>query len=232
MASSKIPSPPSSQFMSLTVSAAGRESHSKLRSCAPYRAGARPLGRDFLPPWRSASFRCSGNGVRATPDLALRLVAGAAAAALIAGFAWRLRALSAGGAAAAVFTGTVAVAAGWSWGIILLCYFAASILISRIGERRKTRLLAGIVAKGGGRDQRQVLANGLVFIIASLGYIAWSSALATICGTATEREYHSCGARTMHHSGARWMDNDMVNLCATTVGAATALVLISLRGLS
>ena len=39
------------------------------------------------------------------------------------------------------------------------------------------------------------------------------------CGTDTERRVHSCGARTVHVRGLRWLDNDAVNALSTVAGA-------------
>ena len=64
--------------------------------------------------------------------------------------------------------GTLAVAAGWSWGALLIAFFVASTLLSRVGAGRKERRVGGIVAKGGERDAAQVLANGGVFAAAAL----------------------------------------------------------------
>lgn len=79
--------------------------------------------------------------------------------------------LSAGGAAAAVVLGTVAVAAGWSWGLVLIAYFASSVLLSRFRFTDKERLLRGRIEKGGPRDAVQVIANGGVFGAMALGYV-------------------------------------------------------------
>lgn len=48
------------------------------------------------------------------------------------------------------------------------------------------------------------------------------------CETQTEKEVHSCGLRTTHHRGWRWLNNDMVNLLSSLSGA---LVAIALRGM-
>jgi uncharacterized protein (TIGR00297 family) len=45
------------------------------------------------------------------------------------------------------------------------------------------------------------------------------------CGLATEQAMHDCGAPTRHAGGLAVLDNDAVNLVATVVGAATALLL-------
>jgi uncharacterized protein (TIGR00297 family) len=71
-------------------------------------------------------------------------------------------------AAMAVVVGTVCVAAGWSWGALLVAFFVASSTLSRLGARRKDERTGSIVAKGGARDARQVLANGGLFALAAL----------------------------------------------------------------
>lgn len=68
--------------------------------------------------------------------------------------------------------GTVAVAAGWSWGILLVAFFLSSTGLSRIGARRKAEILDAIVAKNRSRDVLQVLANGGLFTAAGLASIA------------------------------------------------------------
>jgi uncharacterized protein (TIGR00297 family) len=45
------------------------------------------------------------------------------------------------------------------------------------------------------------------------------------CDRATERRVHDCGSLTTHAGGLIWLDNDLVNLCATIVGAAVAATL-------
>ena len=100
-----------------------------------------------------------------------RACAGFAIAVLIALFARRTRSLAPSGAAAAVIVGTIAVAAGWHWGLVLILYFASSNALSRLGRAEKERRTASIVAKGGERDAAQVLANGLVFAIAAMGML-------------------------------------------------------------
>lgn len=46
-----------------------------------------------------------------------------------------------------------------------------------------------------------------------------------VCALATERRVHDCGAPTRRVGGVPVLDNDVVNLMATVVGAATALLL-------
>jgi uncharacterized protein (TIGR00297 family) len=47
------------------------------------------------------------------------------------------------------------------------------------------------------------------------------------CRTWTERRVHTCGYRTRHARGLRWMTNDSVNFLATVAGASLALVAAS-----
>lgn len=85
----------------------------------------------------------------------------------------RARALSTGGAVAAAFTGTVAMGAGWSWGVVVIAYFVSATLISRFRASEKKARLADRLEKEGPRDAVQVLANGGVFVAAALGH--WMS---------------------------------------------------------
>jgi uncharacterized protein (TIGR00297 family) len=90
--------------------------------------------------------------------------------------AWRAGSLSRSGTAAAIAVGTVCIAAGWAWGILLIAFFVASSALSRAGEGTKTLRTEAVVAKGGARDAWQVLANGGVFALAAaLSIVApWS----------------------------------------------------------
>jgi uncharacterized protein (TIGR00297 family) len=97
-----------------------------------------------------------------------RAAAGALVAAAIAAAAWRAGSLSRSGAAAAFFVGTLAIAAGWAWGALLMAYFVSSSLLSRAGAALKAQRSGKIVEKGGARDAAQVLANGAVFALAAI----------------------------------------------------------------
>ncbi|HVB32552.1 MAG TPA: DUF92 domain-containing protein [Gemmatimonadaceae bacterium] len=119
-----------------------------------------------------------------------RLLSGLAVAALIAGAARRTRALSPSGAVAAVVVGTAAVAAGWDWGALLVAFFLASTLLSRVRRSQKASAAAAIVAKGDERDAVQVLANGALFALAAVAAIAapggpWRAAGAGALAAAT-----------------------------------------------
>ena len=101
-----------------------------------------------------------------------RAVFGLVLAAAVSMIARRTRSLSTSGAIAATGVGCIAVAAGWTWGALLLVYFVLSTLVSRVGRAEKERRTATIVEKGGERDAIQVLANGGVFAAAGLGMLA------------------------------------------------------------
>ena len=96
-----------------------------------------------------------------------RALVGATIALFIVLLARRARALSRSGAVAAFLLGTLAIAAGWHWGALLVLYFASSTALSRFRAHAKDERTAGMVEKGGERDAIQVLANGLGFGIAS-----------------------------------------------------------------
>jgi uncharacterized protein (TIGR00297 family) len=101
---------------------------------------------------------------------------GTAFAIVIALTAWRLRWLTGPGAVAAWVAGTVAMGAGWDWGILLVSYFVASTLLSRFRRAEKASRAAGRVEKLGARDAAQVASNGGWFVIAALCH--WISPLA------------------------------------------------------
>ena len=81
--------------------------------------------------------------------------------------AGRMRLLSPSGVAAAIASGTVTAAAGWSWALMLIAFFVVSSALTRVGAARK-RATESLVEKGGRRDAVQVLANGGVFAFAAL----------------------------------------------------------------
>ncbi|HJU69582.1 MAG TPA: DUF92 domain-containing protein [Gemmatimonadaceae bacterium] len=104
-----------------------------------------------------------------------RVAAGIALAAVIAAGARAARSLTTDGAIAATLVGAASVAAGWSWGALLLAFFLSSSALSRIGIDIKHRRTSGILEKGGARDATQVLANGGVFAAAAVGYVVLPS---------------------------------------------------------
>lgn len=111
-----------------------------------------------------------------------RAAAGGLIAAAIAAAAWRVGSLSRSGAVAALFIGTLGVAAGWEWGALLILYFLSSSLLSRAGAAIKAQRSGSIVAKGGTRDAIQVLANGAVFAAAAALALLFPSSLWLVAG--------------------------------------------------
>ena len=69
---------------------------------------------------------------------------------------------------AAWVAGTVAMGAGWDWGILLISYFLASSMLSRFRHVEKSSRAAGRLAKAGARDAAQVASNGGWFVLAAL----------------------------------------------------------------
>jgi uncharacterized protein (TIGR00297 family) len=100
-----------------------------------------------------------------------RALLGLIAAALIAFTARAARSLTTSGAIAATVIGTLAVAAGWNWGALLILYFVSSTALSRVGRAEKEERTASVVAKGGQRDAIQVFANGGVFAAAAIAML-------------------------------------------------------------
>lgn len=133
--------------------------------------------------------------------MAERAAIGLLVAAVIATLARRSQSLSRGGAVAATLLGTVSAAAGYAWAILLIAYFVASTIVSRIGAAEKERLTAAIVAKGGRRDARQVLANGGVFGVAAVGMlldpsVGWAAlAAGSLCASASDTWATEIGTR-------------------------------------
>lgn len=111
-----------------------------------------------------------------------RAFAGFVLSMLVAGVARHVRALSPRGTVAAIAIGTVAVAAGWEWGVLLLVFFGTSIALSRWRRADKERRTAGVIAKGGERDEWQVVANGGVFALCAWGSLASASELWSVLG--------------------------------------------------
>lgn len=93
------------------------------------------------------------------------------------------RSLSSGGAVAAAAVGSLAVAAGWGWGAVLVAFFVSSTALSHWRSAVKEARAGAIVEKGGKRDATQVLANGGVFALgATLSLLGWNGAPALALG--------------------------------------------------
>jgi len=107
------------------------------------------------------------NFILVDDQFAVRALWGIVLAAAIAIGARRMRALTTGGAIAATTVGAIAIAAGWSWAVLLLAFFASSTMLSRWRHAEKESRTAGVLAKDDERDAIQVLANGAIFAAAA-----------------------------------------------------------------
>ena len=97
-----------------------------------------------------------------------QLIIGLILSTMVALVARRRRALTTGGALAAVLVGTITFGfGGWAWGLVLVAFFALSSALSRYRQAEK-RELAHRFGKGAQRDHGQVLANGGLAAILSL----------------------------------------------------------------
>jgi uncharacterized protein (TIGR00297 family) len=100
----------------------------------------------------------------------VQLVSGFLLAIVVAAAAHAAGSLSRSGALAAAAVGTLTFGiGGWLPGTLLLLFFISSSLLSRAGGARK-RSVAAAFAKGGRRDQGQVLANGALAALLSLAF--------------------------------------------------------------
>jgi uncharacterized protein (TIGR00297 family) len=70
-----------------------------------------------------------------------------------------------------------------------------------------------------------VFVGGLAGALADslLGATLQSKRFCEICESWTERRVHTCGYRSHHVKGVRWMTNDLVNFIATALGGLTAV---------
>lgn len=91
-----------------------------------------------------------------------RAILGFALAVMISAAAMRTKALTESGAAASVLVGTLVITlGGWTPALLLVLFFLSGSLLSRISSLRNPEVGASF-AKGGRRDARQVLANGVL----------------------------------------------------------------------
>ena len=91
-------------------------------------------------------------------------------AAAVVAAAWRLGALSAGGAWTAAALGVVSMGAGLSWGVLLIAYFVTSSLLTRYRAGEKLARTEDRADKSGARDAQQVVANGGAYGMMALSY--------------------------------------------------------------
>jgi uncharacterized protein (TIGR00297 family) len=96
---------------------------------------------------------------------------------LISYLAYRVHALSGGGAIAAGILGTIVFGlGGGAWALVLLTFFITASALSKLLKSRKAGLNADF-AKGSRRDAGQVAANGAVAGILALAFFFLSKAL-------------------------------------------------------
>jgi uncharacterized protein (TIGR00297 family) len=100
-----------------------------------------------------------------------RALIGGALSVIVAVAARSMRGLSTSGAIASVAVGTISIAAGWSWGALLVAFFVSASALSAMGQRQKAERVGSIIVKVGERDAAQVLANGGVYAVAALGFL-------------------------------------------------------------
>lgn len=113
--------------------------------------------------------------------------------------ALQVRALSRSGAAAAFIVGTLTFGSGEiGLTLVLLAFFVPSILLSRVGRRRKKGLTD--IGKAGPRDAAQVLANGgvatLAAVVAGIGFAQGSPRWSVIAVAAFAGAYAAATADT------------------------------------
>jgi uncharacterized protein (TIGR00297 family) len=101
---------------------------------------------------------------------AVQLAGGFILAVVVAGGAYAVGSLSRSGAIAAIVVGTLTFGIGGPLpGALLLLFFISSSILSRVGGAKK-RKVAAAFAKGGRRDHGQVMANGALAALLSVGF--------------------------------------------------------------
>ena len=115
------------------------------------------------------------------------------------------------------------VPAGTSGGVTLLGTAACALGAASMGG------LARLLGAPPGAAAAAV-AGGLLGAIGDsvLGATLQARYRCPACGCDTERARHRCGTPAVHTAGLRWIDNDAVNLVATTIGAATTWAIAAL----
>ena len=126
-----------------------------------------------------------------------------------------------GGTPRSIRTGK-AVSAGTSGGITLpgsLAMAAGALFVAIAATGLALPKAIGVVT---GAGIAGALADSLLG--ATLQERRWCAT----CATSSERRVHDCGTATTLSGGLEWMDNDVVNLAATAVGALVAAALAAL----
>ncbi len=124
------------------------------------------------------------------PPVLIQLVAGLLLAVIVAFLAYRFGSLTLRGAYAAAVLGTVVFGlGGWQWAVLLLAFFISSSALTRTFKGAKQGAEEKY-AKGGQRDEMQVLSNGgiaglfvllhVIFPGAAWPWIGFAGALAAV----------------------------------------------------
>jgi uncharacterized protein (TIGR00297 family) len=192
---------------------------------------------------------------------ALQLAGGFILAVVVTAGAYAAGSLSRSGAIAAIGVGTLTFGVGGVLpGVLLLLFFISSSLLSRVGGARK-RQVAAAFAKGGRRDAGQVMANGVLAALLSVGFgltgdplwlagligalaavnaDTWATELGVLARqaprmvtTGVQVDPGTSGAVTLVGTGAALGGALLIGLPAAAVGRAPMLALIaSVSGLA
>lgn len=104
-------------------------------------------------------------------SLIWRIFIGLLLSAFVGGLAYWRRSLTIGGWLGAVITGTATFGfGGWIWGVLLVCFFVSSSLLSHYKEAIKEARAGEKFDKSGRRDFAQVMANGGIASLLALLY--------------------------------------------------------------
>lgn len=95
-------------------------------------------------------------------------------AVVVATTAWNTGHLHPDGALAAAVVGTLVFRAQLSWAALLIVWFVATSLVSRIGRVYKWQRTAHMIEKTDQRDAGQVMANGGVYMVLACVVLWWS----------------------------------------------------------
>jgi len=99
-------------------------------------------------------------------------------------------------------------------------------LAGTLAEAGGAAMIAAVAAVAGVASAGPVVLGGFAGALADslLGAGVQSLRFCTACGCACETDPHHCGQATKNVRGFPWFNNDVVNACATLVGAAFAVM--------
>jgi uncharacterized protein (TIGR00297 family) len=125
------------------------------------------------------------------------------------------------------------VTAGTSGGVTVLGSFASALAGIAVGVSAATLVFLEAVAVFRLPDVSGApyLLVAPAAAVAGAAFDSWLGAVAQEvrrcdeCNVDTELRVHTCGSATSHSRGIRWLNNDVVNLAASLVGAALAWLL-------